>query len=49
MRRYANISLKENLRRNLLTNQDVAFVTRLVYGTLENSLQLMRFWKNWQT
>ncbi|MGI6538597.1 MAG: 16S rRNA (cytosine(967)-C(5))-methyltransferase RsmB [Caldicoprobacterales bacterium] len=38
--RYANISLKENLRRNLLTNQDVAFVTRLVYGTLEKQFTI---------
>ncbi|HZJ57750.1 MAG TPA: 16S rRNA (cytosine(967)-C(5))-methyltransferase RsmB [Clostridia bacterium] len=34
--KYANISLKENLNRISFQDRDASFVTRLVYGTLEN-------------
>ncbi|HHT66400.1 MAG TPA: 16S rRNA (cytosine(967)-C(5))-methyltransferase RsmB [Clostridiales bacterium] len=38
--RYANISLKENLRIHSLSGRDAAFVTQLVYGTLENQITI---------
>jgi len=34
--KYANISLKEHINRAKLNERDAAFVTQLVYGTLEN-------------
>ncbi|NLI59973.1 MAG: 16S rRNA (cytosine(967)-C(5))-methyltransferase RsmB [Clostridiales bacterium] len=33
---YANISLKEHLGQSKLDHRDAAFITQLVYGTLEN-------------
>lgn len=38
--KYANISLKHNLRRARLTGKDAAFVTQLVYGTLERQITI---------
>lgn len=38
--RYANISLKENLRSRSLSDRDAAFVTQLVYGTLEKQITI---------
>ena len=38
--RYANISLKEHLRSNNLDERDTAFVSRLVYGTLEKQITI---------
>ncbi len=35
-KKYANISLKEHINRAALDERDAAFVTQLVYGTLEN-------------
>jgi len=39
-KKYANISLKEHLRRAKLEGKDSAFVTQLVYGTLEKQIAL---------
>jgi len=41
--KYANISLKENLRKWQLTGRDAAFVTQLVYGTLEKQISIDYF------
>ncbi|HOB21149.1 MAG TPA: 16S rRNA (cytosine(967)-C(5))-methyltransferase RsmB, partial [Candidatus Atribacteria bacterium] len=41
--KYANISLKDNLRAFNLTDRDAAFVAQLVYGTLERQLTLDHF------
>lgn len=41
--KYANISLKENLRGIDLPDRDQAFVTQLVYGTLEKQLTIDYF------
>lgn len=38
--KYANISLKRHLRRARLPDRDAAFVTRLVYGTLERQITI---------
>ena len=38
--KYANIALKEGLRGQSLPERDVAFVTRLVYGTLERQIAI---------
>lgn len=38
--KYANISLKHHLRRARLSNRDAAFVTQLVYGTLERQITI---------
>ncbi|HHU49758.1 MAG: 16S rRNA (cytosine(967)-C(5))-methyltransferase RsmB [Caldicoprobacterales bacterium] len=38
--RYANISLKENLRNRSLTGRDAAFTTQLVYGCLEKQITI---------
>jgi 16S rRNA (cytosine967-C5)-methyltransferase len=38
--KYANISLKENLRSRSLTRRDAAFITQLVYGTLEKQISI---------
>jgi 16S rRNA (cytosine967-C5)-methyltransferase len=43
--RYANISLKENLRGESLSDRDAAFVTQLVYGTLEKQITIDYFLK----
>lgn len=39
-KRFANISLKEILRNRSLTGRDAAFVTQLVYGTLEKQITI---------
>lgn len=46
--KYANISLKENLRsekfkNHVLSDRDAAFVTQMVYGTLEKQLTIDYF------
>ncbi|SFQ18099.1 16S rRNA (cytosine(967)-C(5))-methyltransferase RsmB [Caldicoprobacter faecalis] len=38
--KYANISLKHHLRRARLSDRDAAFVTQLVYGTLERQITI---------
>ena len=38
--KYANFSLKDNLRSRSLTGLDAAFVTQLVYGTLEKQISI---------
>lgn len=38
--RFANISLKENMRNHPLDARDTAFVSRLVYGTLEKQITI---------
>ncbi len=38
--KYANIALKEGLRGQSLPERDVAFVTQLVYGTLEKQITI---------
>ncbi|HZK35068.1 MAG TPA: 16S rRNA (cytosine(967)-C(5))-methyltransferase RsmB [Bacillota bacterium] len=38
--RYANISLKEALKKHDLSDRDRAFVTQLVYGTLEKQITI---------
>jgi len=47
--KYANISLKENLRGRSLTGRDAAFVTQLVYGTLEKQIAIDYFLKKFAT
>lgn len=37
---YANISLKRHLKNSSLTERDIAFVSRLVYGTLEKQFTI---------
>ncbi|NLB41699.1 MAG: 16S rRNA (cytosine(967)-C(5))-methyltransferase RsmB [Clostridiales bacterium] len=37
---YANISLKDNLRKHTMDTRDTAFVSRLVYGTLEKQFTI---------
>lgn len=43
--KYANISLKENLRGETFSDRDLAFITQLVYGTLEKQITLDYFLK----
>ncbi len=37
---YANISLKDNLRNHAMDSRDIAFISRLVYGTLEKQFTI---------
>jgi 16S rRNA (cytosine967-C5)-methyltransferase len=39
-KKYSNISLKANLKNNSYDKRDAAFVTQLVYGTLEKQITL---------
>ena len=43
--KYANIALKENLRGEFFSERDVAFLTQLVYGTLERQITIDIFLK----
>jgi 16S rRNA (cytosine967-C5)-methyltransferase len=47
--KYANISLKEHLRGEALSDRDAAFVTQLVYGTLEKQITIDYYLKRFAT
>jgi 16S rRNA (cytosine967-C5)-methyltransferase len=47
--KYANIGLKENLRGETFSDRDLAFITQLVYGTLERQITLDYFLKKFAT